>query len=396
MLPKKDGFSVLRALRQEGKTVPVLMLSARSELSDRVEGLDCGADYYLTKPFEPKELLACVRMLTRRQPEQRASNVLEYGDLRLEPDTFELACGERSVRLSRKEFDMMELLLRSREMVLTKESLIVKLWGYESDAEDNNVEVYISFLRKKLEHLRSRVKIRTIRMVGYRLETQEADNRFSTKFSTFSTYFSTRGGACHDTEAAMAVRGACAWRWWLTGAGGGVRRRLSRGPAEYRGPQPAGAHAGYPRGRGRGSAARRIGGDRRGPAAAALFHSEYLGRHGLYHRRHLCQSGGYRRAAGHSQPVSGPGNQTEGTVERLSPPLSACEDNGLYRKLAFVDMSMEQAMLARVIRSYLVIAAGGACWCCWASPRRRPAGSPGRWSGLGGSSGSSFPTPPTS
>ena len=173
MLPKKDGFSVLRALRQEGKTVPVLMLSARSELSDRVEGLDCGADYYLTKPFEPKELLACVRMLTRRQPEQRASNVLDYGDLRLEPDTFELACRERSVRLSRKEFDMMELLLRSREMVLTKESLIVKLWGYESDAEDNNVEVYISFLRKKLEHLRSRVKIRTIRMVGYRLE-QEA------------------------------------------------------------------------------------------------------------------------------------------------------------------------------------------------------------------------------
>ena len=173
MLPKKDGFSVLRALRQEGKTVPVLMLSARSELSDRVEGLDCGADYYLTKPFEPKELLACVRMLTRRQPEQRASNVLEYGDLRLVPDTFELACRERSVRLSRKEFDMMELLLRSREMVLTKESLIVKLWGYESDAEDNNVEVYISFLRKKLEHLRSRVKIRTIRMVGYRLE-QEA------------------------------------------------------------------------------------------------------------------------------------------------------------------------------------------------------------------------------
>lgn len=173
MLPKLDGFTVLRRLRAEGSTTPVLMLTARSELTDRVNGLDSGADYYLTKPFEPKELLACVRMLTRRQPEQRASNVLEYGDLRLEPDTFELACGERSVRLSRKEFDMMELLLRSREMVLTKESLIVKLWGYESDAEDNNVEVYISFLRKKLEHLRSRVKIRTIRMVGYRLE-QEA------------------------------------------------------------------------------------------------------------------------------------------------------------------------------------------------------------------------------
>ena len=167
MLPKKDGFSVLRELRQAGKTMPVLMLSARSELSDRVEGLDCGADYYLTKPFEPKELLACVRMLTRRQPEQRASNDLEYGDLHLETDTLQLSCGERSVRLSRKEFDLMELLMRSRDMVLTKEQLILKVWGYESDAEDNNVEVYISFLRKKLEHLHSGVKIRTIRMVGY-------------------------------------------------------------------------------------------------------------------------------------------------------------------------------------------------------------------------------------
>ena len=167
MLPKKDGFSILRELRQAGKTVPVLMLSARSELSDRVEGLDCGADYYLTKPFEPKELLACVRMLTRRQPEQRASNALEYGDLRLETDTLQLSCGERAVRLSRKEFDLMELLMRSRNIVLTKEQLILKVWGYESDAEDNNVEVYISFLRKKLEHLRSGVKIRTIRMVGY-------------------------------------------------------------------------------------------------------------------------------------------------------------------------------------------------------------------------------------
>ena len=172
MLPKLDGFTVLRRLRAEGSTTPVLMLTARSELTDRVNGLDSGADYYLTKPFEPKELLACVRMLTRRQPEQRASNVLEYGDLRLETDTFQLSCGERSVRLSRKEFDMLELLMRSREMVLTKENLILKLWGYESDAEDNNVEVYISFLRKKLDYLHSKVKIRTIRMVGYRLEQE--------------------------------------------------------------------------------------------------------------------------------------------------------------------------------------------------------------------------------
>ena len=167
MLPKKDGFSVLRELRQAGKTMPVLMLSARSELSDRVEGLDQGADYYLTKPFEPRELLACVRALTRRQPELHTGDFLEYGDLKLDQSAFTLACGQRSVRLSRKEFDMMELLMRNRDMVLTKETLLVRIWGYESDAEDNNVEVYISFLRKKLEHLHSGVKIRTIRMVGY-------------------------------------------------------------------------------------------------------------------------------------------------------------------------------------------------------------------------------------
>ena len=167
MLPKKDGFSVLRALRQAGKTVPVLMLSARSELADRVEGLDCGADYYLTKPFEPQELLACIRALTRRQPELRGADLLEYGDLKLDKSAFSLSCGERSVRLSRKEYDMMELLMRNRDLILTKETLLLKIWGYESDAEDNNVEVYISFLRKKLEHLHSGVKIKTIRMVGY-------------------------------------------------------------------------------------------------------------------------------------------------------------------------------------------------------------------------------------
>ena len=135
-----------------------------------MEGLDCGADYYLTKPFEPKELLACVRMLTRRQPEQRASQNLEYGDLRLEPGTFLLRCGQREVRLSRREYDLMELLIRSYPQIVTKEQLILKGWGYDSDAEDNNVEVYISFLRRKLEHLHSAVKIRTHRLVGYCLE----------------------------------------------------------------------------------------------------------------------------------------------------------------------------------------------------------------------------------
>lgn len=170
MLPRLDGFTVLRRLRASGNATPVLMLTARSEVTDRIEGLDCGADYYLTKPFEPRELLACIRALTRRQPELRNTDRLEYGDLTLDKRAFTLSCGSRNVRLSRKEFDMMELLMLNRNVVLTKDSLLVKIWGYESDAEDNNVEVYISFLRKKLDHLHSRVKIRTIRMVGYLLE----------------------------------------------------------------------------------------------------------------------------------------------------------------------------------------------------------------------------------
>ena len=162
MLPKLDGFTVLRRLRAEGSTTPVLMLTARSELTDRVNGLDSGADYYLTKPFEMKELLARVE-----------ADALKYGDLRLEKTSFTLSCGERSVRLSRKEFDMMEMLMLNQKLVITKEKLLLKVWGYESDAEDNNVEVYISFLRKKLDHLHTQVKIRTIRMVGYCLEAPE-------------------------------------------------------------------------------------------------------------------------------------------------------------------------------------------------------------------------------
>ena len=170
MLPKLDGFTVLRRLRSAGSAVPVLMLTARDQVGDKVTGLDAGADYYLTKPFEPRELTACVRALTRRQPELRNTDALTCGDIRLEKNSFSLCKGERSVRLSRKEFDMMELLMLNQHQVVTKETLLLKIWGYESDAEDNNVEVYISFLRKKLEHLHSSVKIRTIRMVGYCLE----------------------------------------------------------------------------------------------------------------------------------------------------------------------------------------------------------------------------------
>ena len=173
MLPRLSGFDVLRRMRSEGDTTPVLMLTARSDTADKVEGLDAGADYYLTKPFEPRELLACIRALCRRQPELREEGVLTCGDLKLEQSSFSLLCGGQSIRLSRKEYDIMELLMQNQKLVVPKEKLLLKVWGYESEAEDNNVEVYISFLRRKLAHLGSGVKIKTIRMVGYCLETEE-------------------------------------------------------------------------------------------------------------------------------------------------------------------------------------------------------------------------------
>lgn len=174
MLPGMNGFQVVQKLRAANVAVPVLMLTAKSSLDDRVHGLDCGADYYLTKPFEPEELLACVRTLLRRGGGQlQEDTALTWGDLSLERATFTLGCGGREVRLSRREYDLMELLMRNGSQVVTKEQLLVKIWGYDSQAEDNNVEVYISFLRRKLTHLHSQVKIKTLRMLGYCLTQDE-------------------------------------------------------------------------------------------------------------------------------------------------------------------------------------------------------------------------------
>jgi DNA-binding response OmpR family regulator len=169
MLPKLTGYEVARQLRAEGIQTPVLMLTARTEVDDRITGLDSGADYYLTKPFDSNELLACVRAITRRNTDA-VDNAQRFGDLRLELDTCQLTCGERAVRLSKKEFEIMGKLMANGDKVVTKEQLILSVWGYESDAEDNNVEVYISFLRKKLKHLKSGVGIKTLRMLGYHLE----------------------------------------------------------------------------------------------------------------------------------------------------------------------------------------------------------------------------------
>ncbi|WP_209341894.1 response regulator transcription factor [Flavonifractor sp. AGMB03687] len=169
MLPKLDGFEVASRLRHAHVSTPILMLTARDEMPDKIAGLDHGADDYMTKPFDIGELLARVRALTRRQGEVIGEHPLA-GDLPLELSTRCLRCGSKSVRLGFKEFDVLRQLMVHPRSVVPKEDIIARVWGLESDAEDNNVEVYISFLRKKLLFLESTVGIGTVRKVGYYLE----------------------------------------------------------------------------------------------------------------------------------------------------------------------------------------------------------------------------------
>ncbi len=169
MLPKRDGFSVVEGLRQNGNPVPVLILTAKGELQDRVAGLDHGADYYLTKPFAQEELLACVRALLRRQNEALPESLV-FGDLTLEVGTLQLYCRGRSVSLSRKEFELLRLLMNHNGAILSKEKLLSEVWSLDTEnGGENYVEVYLSFLRKKLQHVQSRVEISAVRGMGYRL-----------------------------------------------------------------------------------------------------------------------------------------------------------------------------------------------------------------------------------
>ncbi len=170
MLPGMDGFEVVEALRKKGVNTPVLMLTARTTVSDKVEGLNAGADDYMTKPFDTEELLARVRALTRRTGEVIIDQI-RYEDLTLDTVSAVLSCGERSVQLSRKEFEVLKMFLCNPKMTFTKDLLIVNVWGADSEATDNNVEVYISFIRKKLKFLGSRVMIRNLHRIGYRMET---------------------------------------------------------------------------------------------------------------------------------------------------------------------------------------------------------------------------------
>lgn len=170
MLPLMDGFEVCRSLRAAGVSTPVLMLTARSETRDKVAGLDAGADDYLTKPFDPEELLARLRALTRRTGEVVLDSIA-FGDLELNLVDMTLTCANgRDVRLSQRESAVLELLMRSPQTVYSKAALLTRVWGTEGDAGLNNVEAYVSFLRKKLAFLESKVSISTIRMLGYRLD----------------------------------------------------------------------------------------------------------------------------------------------------------------------------------------------------------------------------------
>lgn len=172
MLPGMDGFEVVKKLRQAKCNVPVLMLTAKDEVASRVKGLDCGADDYLTKPFANEELLARVRALARRQTEV-VFDKLSYCDITLDTSNYTLYCGSKSVPLGAKEYEIMRVLLSNPTQVISKDNIISKVWGLDSDITENNVEAYMSFLRKKLMFIGSRLTISTKRLLGYFLEIRD-------------------------------------------------------------------------------------------------------------------------------------------------------------------------------------------------------------------------------
>ena len=170
MLPRKNGFEVLKTLKQEKLDTPVIILTAKSEIYDKLNGLENGADDYITKPFHIRELVARIKVILKRKANIEDTNILEYGDLKLDLSSGQIICGNNQISINGKELDLLEILLINKNQIVNRESLADKIWGYNSDAEYNNVEVYISFLRKKLKLLNSNVNIKTIRGLGYKLE----------------------------------------------------------------------------------------------------------------------------------------------------------------------------------------------------------------------------------
>ncbi len=172
MLPRKNGFEVLENLRKEKIKTPIIMLTAKSEISDKLNGLENGADDYITKPFSTRELMARVKIILKRANNLEDTSVLEFGDLTLDIKNAKVKCKESEIQISGKELDLLEQLLINKSQVSIRENLAQKIWGYESEAEYNNVEVYVTFLRRKLNLLQSKVKIKAVRGIGYKLEEE--------------------------------------------------------------------------------------------------------------------------------------------------------------------------------------------------------------------------------
>lgn len=170
MMPKMDGLTVLRTLRKQGNPIPVLILTAKSEVDDKVLGLDTGANDYLTKPFSTQELMARIRAMTRSQTGGQVTSRLTFGNITLDQATFELSSPAGSFRLANKEFQMMEMLMRNPRQIIPTERFLERIWGYDSEVELSVVWVYISYLRKKLSALRSNIQIKVTRNAGYSLE----------------------------------------------------------------------------------------------------------------------------------------------------------------------------------------------------------------------------------
>lgn len=170
MMPKMNGYEVAKKVRQKRLSTPILMLTAKSGLEDRIEGLNSGADYYLTKPFDSRELLACINALLRRQGTQ--VDEMTFGNTSLDLSSCMLVCGANRVRLSAREFDVMRFLLQAPERNLSKEVILSRVWGFDSNAVENHVEVYVGFLRKKLQSIGSNILIEAVRRLGYHLEVK--------------------------------------------------------------------------------------------------------------------------------------------------------------------------------------------------------------------------------
>ena len=173
MLPKKDGFEILKSLKNEKINTPIIMITAKSEITEKLKGLENGVDDYITKPIHMRELIARVKIVLKRNSKIEDSNILEYSDLKLDLSTGKISTNICEIDINGKELELLEILLLNKNQIVSKEMLINKIWGYDSNAEYNYVEVYASFLRKKLKVLESKVKIKAVRGMGYKLEEED-------------------------------------------------------------------------------------------------------------------------------------------------------------------------------------------------------------------------------